>query len=244
MKSTDFENFCNLWNTANLCLNPNHRYANDGMEMIFGMFAAYSFEDVSSAVNWVLTHTKAPNIRINEVIERLEESKNNLSNAILTEGYNAWQIVNAVVESLGIYRSYIFADPYIGMTLQALGWNLDAYAAQSKFEPSVVVWGNNDKHIKVIEALPGGIYRSYDLDKPEYLERIVENGEVNAVLEYAKIKYDEDNRFRLELEEEERRDRELHRNSKPLSREKQEELIDMFVKALVGRIDNIPDIDK
>ena len=194
MKSTDFENFCNLW-------------------------------------------------------KRLEESKNNLSNAILTEGYNAWQIVNSVVESLGIYRSYIFADPYIGMTLQALGWNLDymntlpdnefnrnifakAYATQSKFEPSVVVWGNNDKHIKVIEALPGGIYRSYDLDKPEYLERIVENGEVNAVIEYAKIKYDED------------RDRELHRNSKPLSREKQEELIDMFIKSLVGRIDNIPDIDK
>lgn len=261
MKSTDFENFCNLWNTANLCLNPNHRYANDGMEMIFGMFAAYSYEDVSNAVNWVLTHTKAPNIRINEVIERLEETKNNLSSAAMTDGFNAWQIVNSVVESLGIYRSYIFADPYIGMTLQALGWNLDymntlpnnefnrnifakAYATQSKFEPRVVVWGNNDKHIKVIEALPGGIYRSYDLNKPEYLERIVDNGEVGAVLEYAKLKYDEDNRFRLELEEEERRDRELHRNSKPLSREKQEELIDMFIKSLVGRIDNIPDIDK
>ena len=173
MKSTDFENFYKLWNTANTCLNPNYKCVNDSMEMIFGMFAAYSYEDVSNAVNWVLTHTKAPNIRINEVIERLEESKNNLSNAALTDGYNAWQIVNAVVETLGIYRSYVFTDSYIGMTLQALGWNLDymntlpdneynrnifakAYATQLKFEPSVIIWGNNDKHVKVIADISGG----------------------------------------------------------------------------------------
>ena len=261
MKSTDFENFYKLWNTANTCLNPNYKCVNDSMEMIFGMFAAYSYEDVSNAVNWVLTHTKALNIRINEVIERLEETKNNLSNAAMTDGYNAWQIVNAVVETLGIYRSYVFTDSYIGMTLQALGWNLDymntlpdnefnrnifakAYATQLKFEPSVVIWGNNDKHVKIIADLAGGTFRSYDLDKPEYIERIIENKEVPAVIEYAELKHEEDTRFRLELEEEERRDRELHRNSKPLSREKQEELIDMFIKSLVGRIDNIPDIDK
>ena len=155
----------------------------------------------------------------------------------------------------------MFTDSYIGMTLQALGWNLDymntlpdnefnrnifakAYATQLKFEPSVVIWGNNDKHVKIIADLAGGTFRSYDLDKPEYIERIIENKEVPAVIEYAELKHNEDNRFRLELEEEERRDRELHRNSKPLSREKQEELIDMFIKSLVGRIDNIPDIDK
>ena len=78
----------------------------------------------------------------------------------MTDGFNAWQIVNAVVETLGIYRSYVFTDSYIGMTLQALGWNLDymntlpdneynrnifakAYASQLKFEPSVVIWGKN-----------------------------------------------------------------------------------------------------
>ena len=100
MKSTDFENFYKLWNTANTCLNPNYKCVNDSMEMIFGMFAAYSYEDVSNAVNWVLTHTKAPNIRINEVIERLEETKNNLSNAAMTDGYNAWQIVYTAVMCL------------------------------------------------------------------------------------------------------------------------------------------------
>ena len=43
MKSTDFENFYKLWNTANTCLNPNYKCVNDSMEMIFGMFAAYSY---------------------------------------------------------------------------------------------------------------------------------------------------------------------------------------------------------
>ena len=31
MKSTDFENFYKLWNTANTCLNPNYKCVNDSM---------------------------------------------------------------------------------------------------------------------------------------------------------------------------------------------------------------------
>lgn len=260
MHTNNILDFMNLWKDWSLYVNPNSKVSEGVMQSGFMLFKDYSFEEVSDAVVHVASTTKSPTLKFNEVLDYLKEKREG-GTVDITEGYNAWQIVNSVVESLGIYRSYIFADPYIGMTLQALGWNLDymntlpdnefnrnifakAYATQSKFDPRVVVWGNNDKHIKVIEALPGGIYRSYDLDKPEYLERIVENGEVNAVLEYAKLKFEEDNRFRLELEEEERRDRELHRNSKPLSKKKQEELFDMFFKALVGRIDNIPDIDK
>ena len=51
----------------------------------------------------------------------------------------------------------------------------------------------------------------------------------------------EDNRFRLELKKRNAETGKLTATVN-LSREKQEELIDMFVKALCGRIDNIPDM--
>ena len=121
MQTNDFYDFKELWNTYSEVINPTSKPSDKAIAIVFEKLMSYEITDIAAALDRVVT-TDVFALKLSDV---LNELKGGNKIDFEARGNMAFNNLVAIVSNKGIYNSYIFEDPVIGVVMNVLGWDLD-----------------------------------------------------------------------------------------------------------------------